>query len=140
MLFEILMYALHLFISMIFFILIPLPVIIHVMVTEGSGRIHLVLKIYKKIIMIAHGALIVMFVTGVLLRFDLSLWTIIVVVVWVIIGAYLGLTAKFVRESLESIENKQSFEEPVNKVKMFSTLLMLAIIAMFIIKFTNFLG
>ncbi|MDE5412853.1 hypothetical protein [Alkalihalobacterium chitinilyticum] len=139
MLFEILMYALHLFISIIFFILIPLPVIIHVTVTEGSERIHLILKIYKKIIMIAHGALVVMLVTGVFIRFDLSLWTIIVVIVWVIIGAYLGLTAKFVRESLEAADNKKVFDESVNKVKMFSTLLMLAIIAMFIIKFTDFL-
>ncbi|WP_078427013.1 hypothetical protein [Alkalihalobacterium alkalinitrilicum] len=139
MLLEIIIYALHLFISVIFFVLIPLPVLIHVNVTEGSGRIPLILKIYKKIITIAHGAIIVLFVTGVLMRFDLSLWTVVVVIVWVVIGAYLGLTAKFVRESIEAIENKQPYEDHVYKVKMFSTLLMLAIIAMFIIKFTDFL-
>ncbi|WP_209122278.1 hypothetical protein [Alkalihalobacillus sp. BA299] len=136
---DIIIYAIHLFISVIFFMLIPLPVLIHVNVTEGTGRIPLILKIYKKVIWAAHGALIVLLVTGLFMRFDLSLWTIVVVAVWIVIGAYLGLTAKFVRESLEAIDNKQPYEDLVYKVKMFSTLLMLAIIAMFIIKFTDFL-
>lgn len=137
MLLKIISYALHLLIVIPFFILLPLPVMLRSTEAEKDHKsLSKLLKIYKVFLMIAHVALVIAIVTGLHLRFELSVWVIGVVVVWLAIGAFLGLTAKYVRISLEAINDGQDTEEPMKKTKKFSLLLTLSIAIMFVIKYT----
>lgn len=135
MLVFILSYVLHLLVALVFFILLPLPVIIRATSAEGQEQLRKVLRIYKVVLLLGHGALIVSVITGLILRFEFSLWMATVLLIWIVIGAYLGLTAKYVRMSLEAITQNNSYEEEIQKARLFSMLLTLGIIAMFIMKF-----
>lgn len=136
---DIISFALHYFFAIIFFILIPLPVFLRVSETEGENWLRKVTKIYKKILMIAHVALLVQIATGFVLRVDFShWWTYAVLVIWVGIGAFLGLTQKYLRLIEEDMLEKRASEEPFAKARRFSTFLTLSIIAMFVLKYVQF--
>ncbi|WP_096199549.1 hypothetical protein [Bacillus sp. FJAT-45350] len=136
MLVHLISYGLHLLITLIFFVLIPLPIIIKAWSAEDNKKVARVLRIYKVVIMIAHGALIVALVTGLILHFDLtSLWIWVVILLWVAIGAYLGLTAKYVRMTLELLDKNEPHKESLQKTMTYSVCLMLGIISMFVLKY-----
>ncbi|WP_026674177.1 hypothetical protein [Alkalihalobacterium bogoriense] len=139
MLSFIISYAVHLLAALVFFLLLPFPMLIRGTEPEGPEKLAKLFSIYKVIFMVAHGALVAAFITGIVLHFSVSLWMIAVVIVWIAIGAYLGLTAKFLRLTLEAIRSKQSYEEPLKKLKTCSMFLMLGIIAMFMTKYLPYL-
>ncbi|WP_078554491.1 hypothetical protein [Bacillus alkalicellulosilyticus] len=136
MLTYIISYGVHLLAAVLFFLLLPLPMLIRGTEPEGPEKVAKLLSIYKIIIFLAHGALIIALITGLLMNFNLlSFWMVGVILVWVGIGAYLGLTAKYIRITLEAIANKVSYEESLQKVKTFSFFLMLGVVAMFMLKY-----
>lgn len=136
---DIISFTLHYFFAIIFFILIPLPVFLRVSETEGENWLRKVVNIYKKILMFAHIALVVQIATGFLLRVDFNnWWTYAVLVIWLAIGAFLGLTQKYIRFIQQAMVEKQPTEEPFAKARRFSMFLMVSIIAMFILKYVNF--
>lgn len=137
MLLTIISYALHLLIVIPFFLLLPLPVMIRSTEAEKNNKSLLkVLKSYKVILMVAHGALVIALVTGLILRLELSVWVVGVVLLWVAIGAFLGFTAKFVRLSLEALNDGKKPEDSLQKAKMYSFLLTISISIMFVVKYT----
>ncbi|WP_245308315.1 hypothetical protein [Halalkalibacter urbisdiaboli] len=131
-------YGFHLVSSFIFFLLIPLPFLIKGTMGE-SGRFILLLRVYKRMMWLAHGALILALVSGILMLTSwFSIWLLTVMGIWLAIGALLGLTAKMCRLTLERIEIKEGAETEITKLRHFSLLLSLAIIVMFAIKFLRY--
>lgn len=136
---DIISFAIHYFFAIIFFVLIPLPVFLRVSETEGEKWLQKVTTVYKKILMIAHVSLLVQIATGLMLRVDFShWWTYAVLIIWIGIGAFLGLTQKYLRLVEQGMFEKQSTEEAFAKARRFSVFLTLSIIAMFVLKYVNF--
>ena len=139
MLIDIISYGLHLVTAFIFFVLIPLPVLLRAMKAKGDSKLNKLLRFYKIVLMIAHGALVVAVVTGFIMYFDLrSLWLWIVFLIWVAIGAYLGITAKYIRLTLERINEGAAYEDLFQKTRVFSGCLTLGVLAMFVIKYISY--
>ncbi|TWI59336.1 hypothetical protein [Halalkalibacter nanhaiisediminis] len=133
-------YGLHMLVSFIFFLLIPFSFLIKGSLLDEPGRFQFVLKIYKRIIWLGHGALIVGLISGFLMTSDwLNAWFILVVAIWAALGAFLGLTAKEVRKILEGIEAGKEIDDDVAKLRLYSFLLMLAILSMFTAKILYYL-
>lgn len=87
-------------------------------------------RIYKWIIHFAHVAIVGTLITGIIIMDTwLSWWTLIIILLWLIIGAFLGFTAKSLKASLTSHE-----KQPLLK---HSTILSVAITVMFVIKFSG---
>ena len=130
-------FGLHLLTAFVFFILIPLPVLLKAMNAEGAKALKKLLHFYKIILWLAHGALIVTLVTGLIMHFNFaSFWLWVVLILWIAIGAYLGLSAKYLRICLEHLDKGVSYEEALTKLQVYSVCLMLGIVAMFVIKYT----
>ncbi|KMK76585.1 hypothetical protein [Alkalihalobacillus pseudalcaliphilus] len=128
-------YGIHVLISVIFFILIPLPILIKGIPITDTNKLKVVFAIYRPIFKVAHGAIVLSFISGVVMVTDwLTSWTVAVILLWLIIGALLGITAKKMREMLEYFkENRELYDEMASLFQ--STLwLSLAVIAMFAIK------
>ncbi|WP_100399223.1 hypothetical protein [Bacillus sp. FJAT-44742] len=131
-------YILHWVISIFFFLLIPLPFLYKGV--DGSYRLPL-FKIYRGIIHGAHAGIIIAFITGIILTDNwLSLWTVVVLVNWVAISAFLGLTSKQIRLLLSAEKENKENKEAGDKLFQFSLLLSILIIFLFFIKFSNLLG
>ncbi|GAF66779.1 hypothetical protein BTS2_3683 [Bacillus sp. TS-2] len=128
-------YGIHVLIAVVFFILIPFPILIKGVGSLEPSKLVVLLKIYRRIISVAHVALIISFISGLLMIQNwLSLWTISVFLIWLGLGVLLGFTAKKVRLSLASLGNQQHNEEEIQSLFVFSLLLTLTIIVMFAVK------
>jgi hypothetical protein len=133
-------YALHMVVSFLFFILIPFPLLIKGSLLDNTGKFIFLLRIYKRIIWFAHGGIIIALISGFMLSTQLvSVWFVSVLILWLIISALLGMTAKMVRIILEKkIENVETVEE-IKKLRLYSLLLMVGIITMFSLKFLRYI-
>jgi hypothetical protein len=133
-------YALHMVVSFLFFILIPFPLLIKGSLLDNTGKFIFLLRIYKRIIWFAHGGIIIALISGFMLSTQLvSVWFVSVLILWLIISALLGMTAKMVRIILEKkIENVETVEE-IKKLRLYSLLLMIGIITMFSLKFLRYI-
>lgn len=132
-------YGLHMLVSVLFFLLIPFPFLIKGSLSE-QGRFLLLLRIYKKIIWLGHGALVVALVSGFLMSSEwLNAWFILVLIIWTAIGAFLGMTAKMTRIIVEKEEDGKDTDDEVAKLRLYSFLLMLAVLSMFTSKILVYL-
>lgn len=128
-------YAFHIAVSVLFFVLIPFPFLIKGSLLDEPGRFTLLLKIYKRIIWLAHGGVIVAIVSGFFMTTQwLTVWFLFVVLIWLAISALLGMTAKTVRIILEKVEKNQKADDETSKLRLYSFLLMIAILSMFMMK------
>ncbi|WP_332633674.1 hypothetical protein [Halalkalibacter flavus] len=128
-------YAFHMLVSVLFFVLIPFPFLIKGSLLDEPGRFTLLLKIYKRIIWLAHGGVVIAIVSGFLMTTQwLTVWFFIVVLIWLALSALLGMTAKAVRIILENLEKDKKVEDEINKLRLYSFLLMIAILSMFMMK------
>ncbi|SDH01164.1 hypothetical protein SAMN05192534_101313 [Alteribacillus persepolensis] len=126
--FEIINFIIHWLTALSFFVLIPLPFFLKGMTGDN---VYFIKKVYRPMIHIAHAGLIVSVITGLFLVQDwLSAWTFAVLILWLLIGAFLGLTAKSLRLSLED----ETAKTPLLK---HSTILTIAILIMFLLKFAS---
>ncbi|WP_017727439.1 hypothetical protein [Halalkalibacterium ligniniphilum] len=133
-------YGFHLLVSLIFFLLIPLPYLIKGSLLDNEKAFQTLLKVYKRILWIAHGALIVALVSGLIMVSEWTdPWLWVVILIWLALGAFLGLTAKKVRLILEAYEKSEEPSEHVDQLKLYSFLLMLAILSMFTVKIIRYL-
>ncbi|MFB5663999.1 hypothetical protein [Alteribacillus sp. HJP-4] len=127
MLLDIGSYVIHWLMALFFFLLIPFPFFIKGMDGENLAFIK---KLYRPILILAHIGLIGSAVTGAVLITDWqNWWTAAVLIVWIGIGAFLGLTAKNLRLSMEG--------KPETSLLPFSSLLTISILIMFLLKFSN---
>ncbi len=125
---EISSFIIHWLMALAFFMLIPLPFFLKGM--EGENLLF-IKKLYRPIMHFAHVGLIGSIITGIfLIQNGLSWWIIVVFVLWLTIGALLGLTAKNLRLSMENNNKDRS-------LLRFSYILTVAILGMFILKFAN---
>ncbi|NEU29268.1 hypothetical protein GN156_00520 [bacterium LRH843] len=132
-------YAFHVLGSALFFTFIPFPYLIKGTLSDKKGHFSLLLRIYRRLFWLAHGILVVSLVSGFLLSTNwASTWFIIVLVIWVIIGLYVGLGAKMIRVILEKIENNQDADLEIAKLRQYSLLLSFTVIAMFAAKIMNY--
>lgn len=138
MLLHIISYALHLLIIIPFFILLPFPMFIrgHELQSNLTSLVK-ILKFYKVILLVAHIALVIALVTGLILRFQFSLWVTGVIIIWIAIGAFLGYTAKYVQLLLDEIASKKKTLESLEGTKKYSRLLTIAIASMFVLKYVT---
>ncbi|GAE24370.1 hypothetical protein JCM9140_287 [Halalkalibacter wakoensis JCM 9140] len=128
-------YAFHLLVSVLFFVLIPFPYLIKGSLLDEPGRFALLLKIYKRIIWLAHGGVVVSIITGFLMTSQwMTVWFFLVLIIWLVLSAMLGMTAKPVRIILEKVENNQDASDDVSKLRLYSFMLMIAILSMFLLK------
>ncbi|MDY7222881.1 hypothetical protein P4637_09505 [Halalkalibacterium halodurans] len=128
-------YGIHVLVALVFFILIPLPYLIKGSLLDREESFQKLLSIYQPILLVAHGALVVSVVSGLLMVADwTSLWVWGVIVLWVAIGAWLGLTAKGIRLLKGNQESSEERAVLVTNLKKHSLFLMVAIIAMFALK------
>ncbi|MFC0470791.1 hypothetical protein ACFFHM_09875 [Halalkalibacter kiskunsagensis] len=129
-------YALHMLVSFLFFLLIPFPFLIKGSLLDEPGRFVLLLRIYKRIIWLAHGGVIIALISGFMMSTQwLSVWFVSVLIIWLFLSALLGMTAKMVRIILEKKEEHAKTEEEVHKLRLYSLFLMFGIITMFFVKF-----
>ncbi|MFB4164164.1 hypothetical protein ACE1TI_10070 [Alteribacillus sp. JSM 102045] len=125
---DITSYIIHWIMALSFFLMIPLPFFLKGM--EGENLLF-IKKIYRPIIHFAHAGIIGSIITGLFLIQEwLSWWTIAVFVLWLVIGAFLGLTAKSLRISMENNQSNSSLLKH-------SWILTSAVLTMFILKFAN---
>jgi hypothetical protein len=127
-------------VAILFFLLIPFPFLIKGSLLDEPGRFQLLLIIYKRIIWIAHGGIIIAIVSGFLLTTQwFTAWFAIVVLIWLALSAFLGMTAKMVRIILEKMGNNLTAEDEIAKLRLYSFLLMIAILSMFLMKIVIYL-
>ncbi|MBU8907399.1 hypothetical protein [Desertibacillus haloalkaliphilus] len=133
-------YGLHLLSAVIFFILLPLPFLVKGMEQDGRERLTVLFRFYKSVLVVAHGALVFAFITGLWMYFNLaSLWLWSIIIVWVALGAFLGVTLKNMRLSQEAFSNQEDARTTIAKVKRFSIFLSVAIVVMFVLKAVRYI-
>ena len=133
-------YAIHIFVSILFFVMIPLPFLIRASLQDDKDKLlKQLLNVYKHLLWFAHGGIVIMIVTGFLMKPAFSLWLIIVLLVWLALGAFLGLTAKYTRIVLEQLSTNSHVEDEIVKLRRFSLFLSVAVIAMFLTKFLPYI-
>ncbi|WP_100404382.1 hypothetical protein [Bacillus solitudinis] len=131
-------YAIHLLISVLFFILIAFPFLIKGTMEEKQKQSR-ILNTYQRVIWLAHGGLIIALVSGILMTTDwLSIWVWLVLLCWIVLGAFLGLTAKMCRLTIEKLKKNEDSSVEFEKLRRFSLLLSIAIIVMFALKFIRY--
>ncbi|WP_332697134.1 hypothetical protein [Halalkalibacter lacteus] len=129
-------YAFHMLVSFLFFLLIPFPFLIKGSLLDEPGRFDLLLRIYKRIIWLAHGGVIIALISGFIMSTQwVSVWFVSVLFIWLVLSALLGMTAKMVRIILEKKEKNAEVVEEINKLRLYSLFLMAGIITMFFMKF-----
>jgi uncharacterized membrane protein len=83
---------------------------------------------------LAHVFLVLSLITGFILTYNfLSSWFWVVILVFLALGAMLGITAKNFRLAKEATANDQSSEAIMAKLQRFSTILSLVVILMIIL-------
>ncbi|MDT8862830.1 hypothetical protein N0O92_21900 [Alkalihalobacillus sp. MEB130] len=133
-------YAFHMLVSVLFFVLIPFPFLIKGSLLDEPGRFALLLKIYKRIIWLAHGGVIVAVVSGFLMTTQwFTVWFLIVFILWLVLSAMLGMTAKAVRIVREKLESDKDAADDISKLRLYSFLLMISILSMFMMKFVLYM-
>ena len=133
-------YAFHMLVSVLFFVLIPFPFLIKGSLLDEPGRFALLLKIYKRIIWLAHGGVIVAVVSGFLMTTQwFTVWFLIVFILWLVLSAMLGMTAKTVRIVGEKLESNKDAADDISKLRLYSFLLMISILSMFMMKFVLYM-
>jgi hypothetical protein len=96
--------------------------------TVGKGRGWTIL------FQLAHVFLVLSVITGFILTYNfLSSWFWVVILVFLALGAMLGITAKNFRLAKEATANNQSSEAIMAKLQRFSTILSLVVILMIIL-------
>ncbi|WP_240375406.1 hypothetical protein [Bacillus piscicola] len=124
---EIISFSIHWLMALAFFMLIPFPFFVKGM--QGENLLF-IKKVYRPITLFAHAAVIGTVVTGIFLIDEwLSWWTAAVFILWLVISAFLGMTAKSLRETLTTEEKSPLLKH--------STLLTIAVTVMFIFKFSK---
>lgn len=96
-----------------------------------------ILKIYHVILMVAYVALIIALLTGLYLRFELSIWVVSVVLIWAAIAVFLGYTTKYVKNLLLHLQENQNTNDTLLNAKKYSKLLTLVIAVMFVLKYVT---
>lgn len=130
---DIIIFSAHMFSSLFLFLCMPLPFLFYAARKEGGRFKEVLLKAYRVIFVFAHGALFVLIATGVpLIRDWTSGWTWFVVVVTLVMGASLGITAKAVRKLKEGADDE---ERQTLLLRQSSILLTSAIFVMFALKY-----
>ncbi|MFA9458692.1 hypothetical protein ACERJO_18260 [Halalkalibacter sp. AB-rgal2] len=139
---EIIFYGIHLVFSLFFFLLIPFVWLIKGSLLERNVvALQRLLRFYKPILFIAHIGVIVSLLTGVYLATSwLNFWFLAVLVVWLVLSAYLGITAKYVRLVLEQIEQHSALKsyDDVSKLRRASLVLMIITVLMFALKLLRY--
>ncbi|GAE30860.1 hypothetical protein [Halalkalibacter hemicellulosilyticus] len=139
---EIIFYGIHLVFSLFFFLLIPFVWLIKGSVIEGNVlNLQRLLRFYKPILFMAHIGVIVSLLTGMYLATSwFNLWFLAVFVVWLVLSAYLGITAKYVRLVLEQIEQHSALKSSniVSKLRRASLILMMMTVLMFALKLLRY--
>lgn len=129
-----LVHGIHSFSAVVLAILVLLPFQTMRMHRMTPGKIIAVLKPWRLILQVAHLFLVIALVTGLLLRPGFaSSWFWVVLFVFVILGASLGITAKSLREVANSAGNKQPNADSLQKLNRASMLLSLSVIVMILI-------
>jgi uncharacterized membrane protein len=98
------------------------------------GKITAALKPWRIILLLAHLFLIIALVTGLLLRPNFSsTWFWVVLLVFILLGAFLGITAKSLREVADTAKRKRPDSRQLQKLNRFSILLALSVIVMILL-------
>mgnify|MGYP001249733115 CR=1 FL=1 len=129
-----LVYGIHSFSALVFAILLLLPFQALRMRRMSPGRMFSSLKPWKWLLQLAHVFLIISLVTGLLLRPNhASTWFWVVILVFILLGASLGFTAKALRQVMDTAKNKQPQREQLQKLTRASLLLAAFILVMLLI-------
>lgn len=136
--------GLHSVSAIVFLVLLPLPLLIRRLVRNNNqSQAVPTLRTWKIILILAHVFLIVSFISGLLMgysadpsfRWLVSFWFISVMVIFVALGAFLGMTLKSVR--LAIMDSGQPDQTVLLKLQRQSRLLSLTIIGIFILMFVS---
>ncbi|PSL51313.1 hypothetical protein B0H94_101226 [Salsuginibacillus halophilus] len=123
-------YVIHWLMALFFFLLLPFPFILKGV--NGEQKFWL-LNVYRWIFHLSHAGVIISLASGVMLADTyLSSWFFAVMILWLVISAMLGFTAKYARIIREGgavsvIEERRLF--------WFSLALSAAVFLMFVVKF-----
>ncbi len=127
-------YGIHSFSALVLAILILLPFQTMRLRRMTPGRIASSLKPWLILLHLAHLFLVIALITGLLLRPNFaSSWFWVAILVFIILGAFLGITAKALREVVGTAKNKQPHSEQLQRLTRFSVLLSLSVIVMILL-------
>lgn len=132
--------------ALIFLVTLFFPLFIIRIVKKEANQISRSLKFWKIILVLAHFFLLVSLVTGVIMGYNaadssfgwlLSWWFITVIIVFFVLGAFLGISLKGVRQLIDS--NGEIAMNPAlyAKLKKSSTFLSIMILAILILMFVS---
>lgn len=89
--------------------------------------------------MLAHISLVITLLTGLLMVEQwLSWWLLSIIVIWILIGALMGLTTKYLRLSYQAQLKNEPFGEVRKRLSRYSLWLSVAIITMFVLKLLRY--
>ncbi|OUM88550.1 MAG: hypothetical protein BAA01_05505 [Bacillus thermozeamaize] len=127
-------HGIHSFSAVVFAILILLPIQAMRLRRMTPGKITVALKPWRIFLQVAHLFLVIALVTGLLLRPDFSsVWFWVVLLVFIVLGALLGITAKSLREVADTAKSRQPHSRQLQKLSRFSILLALSVIVMILL-------
>ncbi|MFS0786927.1 hypothetical protein ABC345_11150 [Shouchella sp. 1P09AA] len=132
---QIILFATHMFSSIVLFLCMPFPFLYYAARLEEGGRFKEgLINFYRVLFVFAHIGLLMLIATGIPLVFNWgSWWTWGVVALTLVIGVSLGITSKSLRLMKKGDENA---EEPLRKA---SLILAISIGAMFLLKYSRYL-
>ncbi len=132
---QIILFATHMFSSLVLFLCIPFPFLYYAARLEEGGRFkEKLLNIYRVLFVFAHIGFVLLIATGIPLVFNWgSWWTWGVVVLTLAIGVSLGITSKSLRLMKKGDIN---VEDSLRKA---SLILAISIGAMFLLKYSRYL-
>ncbi|GAB7389319.1 hypothetical protein BSNK01_31570 [Bacillaceae bacterium] len=126
-------YMIHMLSALIFIVLLPLPFFVRRLVKDGRPAAG-ALQAWRRIVDIAHLFLVVSLATGLWMRPDFSsLWFWLVIAVFIVMGAALGMVAKSLRLLRDSAGQGRTLAEEQRKLVRFSSLLSVTILVMFML-------
>jgi hypothetical protein len=131
-------YVLHMLSTIVFVSLLALPWMIRNLPQRSHEEFLRSLKIWRIITHAANLFLIVTLITGIAMATSyLSTWFWLVMIVFLAMGAFLGIVAKSLRLVMEASAQKRAFDQPLKKLTRFSNWLAFSIIVMIFLMYVR---
>lgn len=124
----------HMIATILFIPFLFLPVMVRQWAARAAEGPFASMKMWKGLFHLAHLALVLSLVSGLFLNYSFtSSWFWVVLVVFLALGAVLGIAAKYLRLTVEGMEQKNQSSDSFAKLQRFSMILAFIILLMIVL-------